>query len=77
MSKKDKKRKKKRQDSDDYSGGGGLLTSMRGGFKNIAGTGGGKASAPKTGLKRAWDIIFWIIIAALACLAFYRYSGRR
>jgi len=76
MSKKDKKRKKKSQESDEYTGGGGLLTSMRGGFKNIAGQ-GGKGSGPKSGLKRVWDIVFWIVIAALVGLVFYRYGGRR
>jgi hypothetical protein len=76
MSKKDKKRKQKRQESDEYTGGGGLLTSMRGGFKSMAGQ-GGKDAGRRTGLKKAWDVVFWIVIAALAGLAFYRYAGRR
>jgi len=76
MSKRDKKRKKKQQGQGDEYAGVGLLSSMRGGFKNAVGTGdSGKGS--KTTAGRIKDIAFWIVIAALLMLVFYRFGVRR
>ncbi len=74
MAKKDKKRKQQQRNGgeDEYQGSGGLLMSMRGGIKNVAGTGG--ASGPRTGLKRVGDILFWVMIVALLALAFSRFG---
>jgi hypothetical protein len=77
MSKRDKKRKKKAEDADEYRGVG-LLTSMRGGFKSAVGTGGKSGrSGPKTGWALVKDIAFWVVIAALIAVVFYRFAGRR
>ena len=83
-SKRDKRRKererekaKQAQNVDEYAGVG-LLTSMRGGFKSAVGTGGAKGKVgPKTGWALVKDIAFWIVIAALLAVIFYRFGARR
>lgn len=76
MSKRDKKRKKKRVPSSDEYGGGGFLTSMRGGFKNLAGVSSDRG-AGKPAAGRAKDILFWLVIATLLVVLFYRLGVRR
>ncbi|MBI5542315.1 MAG: hypothetical protein HY901_00375 [Deltaproteobacteria bacterium] len=78
MSKRDKKRKQKKQQqqgSDEYSGVG-LLSSMRGGFKNVVGTGPGQ-QGPKNAANRIKDLVFWALIIAVLMLLFYRFGLRR
>lgn len=76
MSKKDKKRRKKHPGSgDDGGGGGGLLTSMRGGFKSLAGA--SEKKGPRTGWDRAKDILFWVALIGLLGFAFYRLAAPR
>jgi len=77
MGKRDKKQKKVKKSGggdDDTSSSGGLLTSMRGGIKNIAGTSG--KAAVRTPLQRVGDIVFWVVILAMLALVFYRFGGR-
>lgn len=77
MSKKDGKRRKKHAGSGEESGGGGggLLTSMRGGFKSLAGA--SEKKGPRTTWDKAKDILFWVALIALLGFAFYRLAAPR
>ena len=72
MGKRDRKRKKQRPADDEYrGGGGGLLTSMRGGFKSLAGSPGSeKSGRAKSGKKRLADLIWILVIIAIAIAIF-------
>jgi len=73
MSKRDKKRKQKQHhDSGGASSGGGVMSSLRGGFQNMA---GGKAKGPRTPAQKAWDILFWVLLVAAIAFFFSRRFG--
>lgn len=63
MAKSKNKRKKKQGGGGSSSSGGGSMMSMRSGFKSMLGGKSGK-QGPKTPLQKAWDIIFWVLLAA-------------
>jgi hypothetical protein len=71
MSKKEKRRKPRHDPSGEGGGGsGGVMRSMRGGFKGMVGQGSrGQARTPA---RKAWDVLFWILILALLGLFAYR-----
>jgi hypothetical protein len=48
---------------------GGIFSSMRGGMKNLVGTGKGKKQEKFT----FWDVLFWIVAAILAAALVYRW----
>jgi hypothetical protein len=68
MAKSKNRRKKKKAGGGgggSSSGSGGSMMSMRSGFKSLVG--GGKSNkGPKTPLQKAWDVIFWVLLAAAA-----------
>jgi hypothetical protein len=57
------------------SSSGGAMMSFRRGMKNIAGTGGGGSKKPSTPLQRAWDVIFWVLLAGAVGFFLYRRFG--
>jgi hypothetical protein len=69
---KSRKRKQHKQSSE-YRGSKGVLTSLRGGFQSVAGTGSSKLSKRK--LPRLWDLLFWLFVAA--ALFFFAYRRLR
>ena len=60
---KNKKRKPRRSQEEEYNVG--LLSSMRGGFKKMA----AGERGPRSKWQKAWDILFWALIAAIAAFA--------
>ncbi len=50
---------------------GGIFSSMRGGMKNLVGTGKGKGG--KKEKITFWDVLFWIVAAILAAALVYRW----
>lgn len=49
---------------------GGIFSSMRGGMKNLVGTGKGRQKKEKITF---WDVLFWIVAAILAAALVYRW----
>ncbi len=70
---KSKKKRKKHGSSGRSSGGskGGVFSSMRGGMKNMVGS-GKKKSTKKRGVT-FWDVLFWIAAGLLGAAALYRF----
>jgi hypothetical protein len=73
MSRKEKRRKPRHDPSGEGGGGGGVMRSMRGGFKGMVGQ--GSSGRVRTPARKAWDVLFWILILAL--LGFFAYRRFR
>lgn len=72
MAKTKKKRKRHGSSrSSSSSSGGGVFSSMRGGMKNMVGTGKKKATRKKA--ISFWDVLFWIAAGLLGAAALYRF----
>ncbi len=50
---------------------GGIFSSLRGGMKNMVGT--GKKKAPQKKTVSFWDVLFWIAAGLLGAAALYRF----
>lgn len=50
----------------------GVMSSLRGGFKNLAGTG---KEGPRTRVQRTLDVLIWVAVAA--ALAYFAYQRFR